>query len=254
MNDDTIILGDIHGAANTMIRLLNRAPKGLKVVFHGDLIDRGPNSRKVVEFAMENKILTCSGNHEDLALAYSKHKKRGYIARCASYYDHDVWLYNGGYDALGNWPHIDEKGRRDGEFIPDEVLRWMAALPPYLYPSDQLDEDGRKLLVSHTGYGLNADSDNWISALWGRYPDDGPFAWTPETYKERDDGLYRVFGHTRVSKIVVGERFTNIDLGAAYKQTATLGAFLWPSKTVMTEPFNESPCDPTFAIVDGRLT
>lgn len=259
MNDSEIILGDIHGAYFTLIRLLNRAPKGLKVVFHGDLIDRGPHSRKVVEFAMENKILTVKGNHEDLLLAYSKHRNRGYTARCASYYDWDVWLRNGGWDTLGNWPNFDEKGRRDGECIPDDVLLWMAALPPYLYPSEKLDKNGRRLFCSHTGYGLNADRDHWISALWGRHMGggqggDGPFSRDPETGEERDDGLYRVFGHSRVKDADVTETYANIDTGAAYgKPYGNLSALLWPSKTVMIQPFDETPCESTFTIVDGKL-
>lgn len=259
MKDDCLLFSDSHGAYYTLIRLLNRAPKGLKVVSLGDEIDRGPHSRKVVEFVMQNGIPSVMSNHIDLCLAYSQHVKRGYKARCASYYDRDVWLHNGGEFALGNWPHFDEKGHRCGERIPDEVLNWMMDLPPYLYPSEQLDENGRRLFCSHTGYGLNADTGHWISALWGRHMGggeggDGPFKRDPETWEEVDDGLFRVFGHTRTLQVEIEPAYVNIDTGAAYGEPyGILSALLWPSKTILTQAFDETPCEATFTIVDGRL-
>ena len=96
----------------------------------------------------------------------------------------------------------------------------MAALPPYLYPSDQLDENGRTLHLSHTGYGLAADRntpDGWMLALWGRRTEDRfPFATDPKTGLEIDDGLYRVYGHSRVKTVAPEERECNVDSGAAY--------------------------------------
>lgn len=258
--DDCLLFSDCHGAFYTLIRLLNKAPKGLRVISLGDEIDRGPHSRKVVEFVMSNGIPSVASNHVDLCLAYSAHTKRGYKAKCTSYYERDIWLYNGGDWALGNWPHFDSKGHRCGERIPDEVLDWMAALPPYLYPSECLDENGRKLLASHTGYGLNADSDHWISALWGRHMGggaggDGPFKLDPETWKEADDGYHRVFGHTRVKEAVVTDQWSCIDTGAAYGEPfGVLSALLWPSKMILTQPYDETPCEPTFAVVNGIIS
>lgn len=260
MSDDCLLFSDGHGAFYTLIRLLNRAPKDLKIVSCGDEIDRGPHSRKLVEFVMLNKIPSVASNHIDLCLAYSEHAKRGYKAHCSREYERDIWLYNGGDWALGNWPHFDSKGHRCGERIPDDVLNWMAALPPYLYPSDRLDENGRRLFCSHTGYALDADSGHWMSTLWGRHlgggdGGDGPFVRDPNTWEEKDDNLFRVFGHSTVKTAQVTEKWANIDSGAAYSSRGfgILSALLWPSKTVLAQPFDETPCDPTFTIVDGRL-
>jgi hypothetical protein len=265
MSDDVLILSDLHGAFYTMTRLLNRAPKALKVVFAGDLIDRGPHSRKVVEFAMSHGIPTTMGNHEDLAMAFYRPSR----SKCGCYYDEGVWLENGGRECLRNWPALDKRAakslaeyhrdKRLGGRVPDDVLDWMEGLTAYLYPSERLDENGRKLLLSHTGYGLAADlgtPDGWMTTLWARRATDNfPFATDPKTGLEIDDGLYRVYGHTTVKKVVVQERECNIDSGAAYSSRGcgTLSALLWPSKTIMTEPFDESPCEPKFTIVDGRL-
>ncbi len=110
---------------------------------------------------------------------------------------------------------------------------------------DTLDEQGRKCLASHTGYGLGGDTGHWMSALWGRHPSDGDF---PE------DGMYRVHGHTRVSEVVVGDKVTNIDSGAAYDGYRVLTAFLWPSKALVQQPFDETPVEPRFTVVGGCLT
>jgi serine/threonine protein phosphatase 1 len=185
-----------------------------KLIFLGDLIDRGSRSREVVEYAITNSVPTLYGNHEDLCLAYSEHVKQGYKAKCPQYYDRDVWLYNGGEDALESW----------GGTVPTYVLDWMSKLPPYII----LNEEGsdRKTLLSHSGYGLSADTGHWISALWGRYPDDGEFP---------KDGFLRVFGHTRNHEAQRGEVWINLDTGCAYKRYEMLTGLLYPAMELITQ-------------------
>ena len=43
------IIGDVHGCYNTLMELIAKLPKDAKLCFVGDLIDRGPNSKDVVE-------------------------------------------------------------------------------------------------------------------------------------------------------------------------------------------------------------
>lgn len=246
-----IVLTDVHGCYHTMVRLLNRCPHGAQLFLNGDLIDRGPHSRKVVEFAMQNEVPTVCGNHEDLALAF--YENEGFSSHCGSYYERGIWLHNGGDKAAANWPTIDKRStywRRDqnaGGRVPDEVLRWMEALPAYITPDNApLDENGRRLLVSHSGYGLAADkgtNDAWMTALWARHGFDcHAFATDPLTGEERDDGWFRVFGHTPAKQPVITDTFAMIDTGAAYSARGygNMTAFLWPTKQVITQPFDET--------------
>lgn len=251
------LVSDIHGCINTLIRLLNRAPKGAQLVFNGDLIDRGPNSRAVVELAMEYAIPTVCGNHEDLALAFYNRK-----AHCARDYESGIWLHNGGYEALRNWPVDDttapydntpaarqelERDKNLGGRVPAAVLDWMEGLPPYLTPSSVSDENGRTLLVSHTGYGLNADSGHWLSALWGRHPlREGDF---PE------DNYWRTVGHTPVKEVAVTEKWGYIDTGCAYASRGFghLSGLVWPTKEVLVEPFNEKRVKRQFTLDKGGI-
>ncbi len=217
-----IILSDLHGCFQTMLAMIEKHGKGRKLVLLGDLIDRGPDSRGVVEYAMENHVLATKGNHEDLALAYSAHTERGFKSKCAAEYDDDIWLANGGIQALQSWGADFEVG------LPNKVLHWMNDLPPYLL------FDG--LLLSHTGYGLDADKDNWLRVLWGRHPDDGDFMHEKGTGKPVDDGLFRVFGHTRAKKPVVTPTYAMIDTGCAYTGYGTLTGLLWPEREIVQMP------------------
>lgn len=215
----------------TMLALIDKARvkyPGCKLILNGDLVDRGPRSKEVVEYAMKNCIPTVLGNHEDLLLAYSEHTKMGYKAKCARYYDRDVWLQNGGGTALHSW------GAR---IIPKDVLDWMSDLPPYIIIGEM--SDGRKLLVSHTGYGLDADKGNWMAALWGRHGYDMFSFAHNEKGEPIDDGYFRIIGHTRVKAPIITDTYAKIDGGAAYVEQGygDMIAFIWPSKETIVQRF-----------------
>src|SRR5262245_37183294 len=70
----TFAVGDIHGEADHLDRLLCRLPSLHRedtVVFLGDYIDRGPDSRRVIEQVEEFRVgfpgrcILLRGNHED---------------------------------------------------------------------------------------------------------------------------------------------------------------------------------------------
>lgn len=234
---NVVAISDLHGCFNTFLALLDRARAEwgeFDLYFLGDLIDRGPRSKEMVEYAMSNKIPTVSGNHEDLCLAYSVHQSMGYNGKCAEYYERDIWLANGGIQCLESWG-VDWKR---GEGLPRNVLDWMASLPPYIIPDADLDDNGRKLMIGHTGYSLDADKDNWMRTLWGRYPNDGEFAYQKGTGEPMDDGLFRCFGHTPKSKAWITDTFAMVDSGAAYKDRGygNMTAFHWPSKQYIMQP------------------
>lgn len=89
-----------------MRRLLQKLPVGDAVVFAGDLIDRGPDSKSVVQFAMEQSIPTVMGNHEHLCLHYHRRVT-------SKLYGHrGIWLMNGGNVALDSF----------GGSVPNGVL------------------------------------------------------------------------------------------------------------------------------------
>lgn len=67
IQDHTFIVGDVHGCFKELMSLLKKAqytPKKHRLIFAGDLINKGPHSLKVLEWAFENKIESVIGNHE----------------------------------------------------------------------------------------------------------------------------------------------------------------------------------------------
>ena len=70
----TIIIGDLHGCHDEALELLDRLAVGEndRVIFAGDLVDRGPKPRECVELAMKWQAIL--GNHEEKHIQQRKRK------------------------------------------------------------------------------------------------------------------------------------------------------------------------------------
>ena len=74
----TLIVGDIHGCLDMLKRLVDKIgwdPGADRLVFIGDYIDRGENSKGVIDFIIELKkdsqfVQCLIGNHEQMFLDY----------------------------------------------------------------------------------------------------------------------------------------------------------------------------------------
>jgi len=72
----TIIIGDLHGCFDEARALLDRlaVSETDRVIFAGDLVDRGPKPRECVELAMKYESIL--GNHEEKHLQQQKRKDK----------------------------------------------------------------------------------------------------------------------------------------------------------------------------------
>ena len=61
----TIVIGDLHGCQDEALELLDSLAVTVndRVIFAGDLVDRGPKRRECVELAMRHSCIL--GNHEE---------------------------------------------------------------------------------------------------------------------------------------------------------------------------------------------
>ncbi len=193
-----IVIGDVHGAAQTLAALVARYPDHTSILV-GDIVDRGPRSKEVVEWAMKNRIQVTMGNHEHLLVDH-------YTTRTE--YIPGTWKQNGGNKTIKSW-----HGR-----VPREVVAWMRALPLHIIPPDYPD-----LLISHTGHTPVISSVQ--DALWNR------------DYSFPNDGYYRILGHNKEEKPYVTDTFAMIDTGAAYEGYGILTAMLWPSREIVTQAY-----------------
>ena len=93
----TYAIGDIHGCAKTVKKLLLNELKIIKedtIYFLGDYIDRGSGSKEVIDFIIGLKnenyhINTLRGNHEQLFMDSDR-----------SFSDFQNWIANGGVATL----------------------------------------------------------------------------------------------------------------------------------------------------------
>ncbi len=74
MNGRLIAIGDIHGCHLEFAELLTRLElaKDDRLVLLGDLVNRGPDSCKVIDLARESRALALLGNHELRLLKYRR--------------------------------------------------------------------------------------------------------------------------------------------------------------------------------------
>ena len=127
-----IAIGDVHGcskALRTVIETIDPQPDD-EIVFLGDYVDRGPDSRNVVDQIIELQsqcnVVALRGNHEIMLLAVALHGM-----------NESVWLNNGGRATVTSYG--GSLGR-----IPAEHLEFFQQLDPF-YETDTT-------IFVHAGY------------------------------------------------------------------------------------------------------
>ena len=101
-------VGDIHGESEMLAALLAKLPLAPedRVVFVGDYVDRGPDSKRVVDlliaFSREHRCEFLLGNHESMFLDFL-----GW--RGSVYFGGDAFLMNGGDRTLASYGFFGER-------------------------------------------------------------------------------------------------------------------------------------------------
>lgn len=186
-----IVIGDIHGCYNTFMALLEKLPKDEEIVLCGDMVDRGPKSKQVVEHVMnEPRISTVLGNHELFVI----------MAR-AEPMDSEIWRANGGRETSKSY---------GSHLPPDAVVDWMETLPLYI------QKDG--IVVSHSAIGNVWGTDESKSIF------EDTILWSRDLKaKPMPDGLMNVFGHTPMGWPMIEDTAYCIDTGCVFTHHDSLG-------------------------------
>lgn len=186
-------IGDIHGCYDNLISLLSKLPLTDQdmLIFLGDYIDRGQDSRKVVDFMIElkrnrgDKIVFLKGNHEKMLLDYLNGKNK------------ELFLLNGGKSTIDQY-------EKDGVLnIPDAHLDFFYSLKT-MYVTE-------KYVFVHAGLkpGVSIDCQQEDDLLWIR----GDFIFSDFDFKKKV-----IFGHTPMKshQPFFGDNKIGIDTGAVY--------------------------------------
>lgn len=178
------VIGDVHGCYDELRSLLDKinghaGDDPRKIIFVGDYVDRGPNSKEVVEQVMRmvhrGDTVALKGNHEDMILAGEM-----------SYAAQTLVSFNGTILKP----------------VPGWAMNWMRDLPHY-YEDDTI-------IVAHAGVQpgipMNEQTDTYL--MWYRY----------NTNHAANMGKHFYHGHTPflTRNPEGGIDRTNVDTGCVY--------------------------------------
>lgn len=185
--------GDIHGCLARLEKLVAGVKIDYRqdtVVFLGDYIDRGPDSRGVVEFIIDFKkgrdnVICLTGNHEELFINYLMHGK-----------DKGLFFANGGNSTL-----ISYGSPQSMDDIPVSHREFFLSLQLCLQTEDYI--------FVHAGLrpGVALINQERNDILWIR---------EEFIYSSWDFGKTVVFGHTSFPEPLIGMNKIGIDTGAVY--------------------------------------
>jgi serine/threonine protein phosphatase 1 len=175
---------------------------GEPFIVAGDLPDRGPDTRQLIDYVIHNKISCVRGNHDDMM---SDPKQR------------EDWLANGGYRALQSYclhPNPYEKHDCEGIKALEEHREFIKSLPYWLEYPELKHENGRHLLVTHAPIRHGHLKNQLLNIHWGMLD----FIWNRnKPPRSNVKNWFNVHGHTPRSKgPEITEWYANIDLGCAY--------------------------------------
>jgi hypothetical protein len=191
----TVIVGDVHGCLRELEELLETVGYDAKVdrlVFVGDVIARGPDSRGVLDLVDSLGATVVRGNHEEKVLQGKRRPER-----------------------------IDGEHRRLAEKLSPRQWRQLEAMPLWL----DLPEHAARVVHAGVIPGLPIQSTPREALLRIRSIDDG--GWTDEKKRrafwgERYVGPPHVlFGHNAMSEPQFHEWATGLDTGCVYGRRLT---------------------------------
>jgi serine/threonine protein phosphatase 1 len=132
------IIPDIHGCVNTLKVLLEnmlKVTKNDQLYFLGDYIDRGPDSKGVIDYLMhlqkeEYEVHFLKGNHEDMCIgAYEADQKKKLFGKHS---EQKEW------EAVGAKATLKSFGVKHPRDIPQQYIDWMRACRPYIELEDYI--------------------------------------------------------------------------------------------------------------------
>ncbi len=195
-----IAISDVHGCLKTLKELIKKLPHE-NIIFLGDLIDRGKDSKGVVEFVKNGEFKCVLGNHEDMAIQVNKE------IGTDKYIEILQWWYSNGGD-------ITVESYISDESLLAEHIKWFNNLPLY---AEYTNKKGQHYILSHSNINFAWDKKKnkpdefkqW--ALWSRYFNKSIYG--KSTIMESKN----VIGHTPQKNVLEMEELIFIDSGCVYK-------------------------------------
>ncbi|MBR0386132.1 MAG: metallophosphoesterase [Erysipelotrichaceae bacterium] len=157
----TYCISDLHGHWNNLARFLEKLKKRDRVFLLGDVVDKGPESIRILQYVMQDERFTMLlGNHEHMMWQYLK---------TLSASDYFQWvLLNHGSDTLSQYEKLTKEEQQ-------EIMDFIENLPLNV---PDLKVKGRMFYLVHampssenpkTMKDLNYDGNAIADYIWSRY-------------------------------------------------------------------------------------
>ncbi len=233
-------IGDVHGQLDALDQILPQCEGQL--VFMGDLIDRGPDSRGVVrrvrELCEEGRASCILGNHE-FALVSSLGLPELGVPPKPHFFSAWCQIY-GGFNTLISY-EVENTDIDEVRSLFRDDLEWMYSLPWYF----ESEVDGRKYLAVHAGLNEREPLDLQIAGLvdtsqWWTSNEQLP----PALYEHKravqippdlPQDLCIVSGHTVQPAVYVSDQRVLCDTSGG-RPNRNLSAVVWPEGRVISAP------------------
>jgi len=172
-------------------------PDSDRLIFLGDYVDRGEDSRGVIEYMLgisrnAERVDFLLGNHERILLDFIEGR------------DASTFFLNGGTSTLNSYRLF--RHECEDSLIPDEHIDFLRSLKPWI----ELDD----YYVVHAGLrpGVELENQTEEDLLWIR----DSFIFSTHPFRKKI-----IFGHTPFSRPLVMENKIGLDTGAVYGNKLT---------------------------------
>jgi len=225
------IIGDVHGDYYRLMRMINLLHrKQIDEIFSvGDLIDRGPESKQVVDLCIAENIKTCMGNHEEWMINYLKDHK------ISPDYFSNAWGTKPtfiSYGCTSSNPNVILKDLLSN--VPDDHVQFYKSLQAVM----KITLEDQIYWVTHSGISPQAvdlEDDALIDYLYRSSPWNFYFSFP----NLKEGKLYnfkngcQVFGHQIVQKPIVTDKWIALDTGCGTCPPWKLSAVILPEREVI---------------------
>ncbi len=195
------------GCYKSLLALIEQFPnkQNSKIVFVGDLVDRGKNSFDVVKFVMENKYDCVKGNHEEMLLEYGPTKEELYFNDESKH-----WLYScGGDETLTSYNNKKEEYYKHYDFLN--------SLPLYIEYQDYKTKDNQIFSNKSLNYIRCLGTEKIALILLIKIFLNLIFYGVEKSSKDCKE-IFNVYGHTIFEEPKINQFSCGIDLGCCYKK------------------------------------
>jgi len=223
------VIGDIHGEYQMLMQLVEQLPHNAKLIFVGDLVNRGAQSREVIDFVKKRAFKVIKGNHEGYFLkhgamfidAFEKNDCRR---------SSNIWLHKSASEALRSYNLLKYESfevirNRKGLKQLKEDLEWIKTLPLY-FEMGEVAGYQLPIVITHGSAG-----DFWFAK------ESNPSLFEEQALRNRnppsvESPIFNIYGHESRKDILVGENFINLDTGSGKYRDGKLTAYCIESREI----------------------